>query len=176
MCECSGQSHCLLGMRYWPPAALELHSAGAPCVWDTSPMTPGEGTPLPGPSAEAVGSRKEEPAAPRSAMAVGARVGGSQEKLTWGWADSLLDSTSRSTGRAAKVPQSHDMPRVTHSQAATGAGPSSRELPLLGTCPVLCPCSQGDCNVASTFWALAACQGPLEALQKLTTCLCFPSP
>lgn len=62
--------------------------------------------------------------------------GGSQENLTWGWADSLLDSTSRSTGRAAKVPQSHDMPRVTHSQAATGAGPSSRELPLLGTCPV----------------------------------------
>lgn len=27
-------------------------------------------------------------------------------------------------------PVSHDMPRVTHSQAATGAGPSSRELPL----------------------------------------------
>lgn len=31
--------------------------------------------------------------------------GASQENLTWGWADSLLDSTSRSTGREAKVPQ-----------------------------------------------------------------------
>lgn len=106
----------------------------------------------------------------------GRGYGGSQENLTWGWADRLLDSTSRPTGRAANAPQSHGTPRVTHSQAATGAGPPSRELPLLGTCPVLRPCSQGGCNVVSTFWALATCQGPLEALQKLPTCLCLPNP
>lgn len=116
------------------------------CMGHLPDDTQGKAPHFPGPSGEAVGSRKEEPVAPQSAMAVRVTVGGgSQENLhvgRTGWADGLLDSTSHSTGRAAKVPQCLTTCPGSHT-ARQPQGPVHPygELPLLGTCPVLCPCS-----------------------------------